>query len=539
MIQTAPVSLSDARIEDILALSKREFDDREAHIQTTMVSDPTGPELPVPSGYKAMRSHGRAAYEIEANADLGRVMASGMTLAILRDGKATAQVGALTDYQDGRALVRFSQSEKGQEAETLFASGNAHLSISTTRTRSGQDRPVALSLRASKGASKMENEAKLIADLGAKHGRTAEAVAAISSGVSLADFRSQTLEAISNQPMDFAPAVHTAERHYDLGTLIRAQITGDRSKAGLELEVARELGRNHPTGVRGVMVPWSALQTRTTMTSSSLSNLTESMPRGDMFIDALQPNSAVMAAGATTLSLTKAITVPKQTGSLTATWMTEGSAVTESNLTIGTLSMSPKRLSATASFTLESLVQSDPSIDNLTRSDMSSMLARGIDVAAISGSGASGQPTGITNTSGVSTLTTAATGYLSRTEALTALAALEEDDVDTSGAVFIMHPTDAAATATALVDAGSGQFVLENGQIVGKRVITSTLIPQGTALLGDFRQLLVANFGGIDLVVDPYSSAKQATVEITMHAMHDLAVRHATAFNVISISAAS
>ena len=79
---------------------------------------------------------------------------------------------------------------------------------------------------------------------------------------------------------------------------------------------------------------------------------------------------------------------------------------------------------------------------------------------------------------------------------------------------------------------------LENGQIVGKRVITSTLVPQGTALLGDFRQLLVANFGGIDLVVDPYSSAKQATVEITMHAMHDLAVRHATAFNVISISSA-
>ena len=125
MIQTAPVSLSDARVADIIALSQREYDDREAQIQTTMVSDPTGPELPVPSGYKAMRSHDRAAYEIEANADLGRVMASGMTLAILKDGKATAQVGALTDYQDGRALVRFSQSEKGQEAESLFASGNA------------------------------------------------------------------------------------------------------------------------------------------------------------------------------------------------------------------------------------------------------------------------------------------------------------------------------------------------------------------------------------------------------------------------------
>lgn len=165
--------------------------------------------------------------------------------------------------------------------------------------------------------------------------------------------------------------------------------------------MAQELERNHPTAVRGTMVPWSALQTRTTMTSSGLANLTESMPRGDLFVDALQPNSATMAAGATTLSLSKAISVPKQTGSLTVSWTAEGSTVAESSLTIGTFGMSPKRLSATASFTLESLVKSDPSIDNLTRSDMARMLARGIDTAAIGGSGASGQPTGITNTSGV------------------------------------------------------------------------------------------------------------------------------------------
>ena len=165
--------------------------------------------------------------------------------------------------------------------------------------------------------------------------------------------------------------------------------------------------------------------------------------------------------------------------------------------------MSPKRLSATASYTLESLVQSDPSIDALTRRDMARMLARGIDTAAVSGSGASGQPTGVTNTSGVSTATTAATGYISRDEALSAIAALEADDVDTSNAVFLMHPTDASATAGALVDAGSGEFVLSDERILGKRVITSTLISQGTAILGDFRQLLVASFGAVDVVIDP------------------------------------
>ena len=72
---TAPVSLSDARMAEIIALSQREFDDREAKINTTMVSNPDGPEWPMKRGYRAARSHGRAAYDIEADADLGRVMA--------------------------------------------------------------------------------------------------------------------------------------------------------------------------------------------------------------------------------------------------------------------------------------------------------------------------------------------------------------------------------------------------------------------------------------------------------------------------------
>ena len=86
---------------EIIALSQREFDDREAKIKTTMVSNPDGPEWPMKCGYKAARSHGRAAYEIEANADLGRVMASGQALPILKEGKATAQVGALFAFRKG------------------------------------------------------------------------------------------------------------------------------------------------------------------------------------------------------------------------------------------------------------------------------------------------------------------------------------------------------------------------------------------------------------------------------------------------------
>ena len=226
MTPTAPVSLSKSRMAEIIALSQREFDDREAKMKTTMVSDPNGPEWPMKRGYKAARSHGRAAYEIEANADLGRVMASGQALPILMDGKATAQAGALTDYQDGRGLARFSRSEQGQKAETLYASGNAQLSISTSRTRSGQDRPVALTLRTSNGASQMDNEAQTIAQLGQKHNQGDLAAKAIAAGQTLAEFRNQLPDKVSNAPLPDTPYFSRETEGYSLGKAIRGQMSG-------------------------------------------------------------------------------------------------------------------------------------------------------------------------------------------------------------------------------------------------------------------------------------------------------------------------
>ena len=533
---TAPVSLSDARMAEFIALSQREFDDREAKIKTTMVSDPDGPEWLMERGYKAARSHGRAAYEIEANADLGHVMASGQALPILKDGKATAQVGALTNYQDGRGLVRFSRSEKGQEAETLYASGNAQLSISTTRNRSGQDRPVALTLRASNGASKMDNEAQTIAQLGQKYGLQGQATAAIAAGTSLEDFRSTALDAISNRPLDTAYIETGGDHEYSLGKAIRGQMSGKLD--GIEAEVHQELSRTMPNSQRGVVVPNLLLNTRTTMSTSNVANLVESLPRGDMYVDRLQPASAVMDAGATMLSgLSKAISIPKETAELSASFVAEGSAISESNLTIGSITMTPRRISSTASFTLEALVQSNPQIDNLIRISLTRQIAQALDDAALEGDGVAPNPTGIVNTSGINTLATTGSSTMTYAEALDALAKLEEDNVPSGGAVFIMNPTDYATIAATAVDSGSGRFVIENGTILGRRVVQSTLATAGTVALGDYSHCMIGMFGGTDVVVDNVTEARSAKVLITQHQMADVAIRHAVAFCKITLTA--
>ena len=493
------------------------------------MSDPVGPERPLKSGYRTTRSHGRAAYEIEASADLGHVMASGRTLPILKDGKARAQVGALTDFQDGRALVRFSRSEKGRKAETLFASGAAQMSISYLRSKQGQDRPVALSMRSNTGASTMEPEAQEIARLGAKYDLKTQATDAIAGGTSLEDFRAEVMSKISNKPIpDFA--YHDGEnQQYSLGAAIRGQITGKLD--GIEAEVHQELSRSMPSAPRGVVVPNLLLHQRTTMNSSNVASLVESMPRGDLFVDNLLPMSAVLGAGATILSgLSKAISIPKETAELSASFVAEGAAISESNLTIGSITMTPRRISGTASFTLESLVQSNPQIDNLIRQSLTRQISQALDSAALQGNESAPNPTGVVNTSGVNALATAGNTTMLYREALQALKKLDKDNARSGKAAFIINLTNFSKIASTAVDAGSGGFVVENGQIVGRRVVQSILATAGTDVLGDFRQCIVSMFGGTNIVVDSVTQARSATVLVTQHQMADIAIRHPEGF---------
>ena len=278
------------------------------------------------------------------------------------------------------------------------------------------------------------------------------------------------------------------------------------------------------------------LQKRTTMSTSNISNLTPSTPRGDLFIDALQPASAVMAANATPISgLEKSITVPRETGDATAAFTAEGSAVSESSLTFDSITMTAKRISATSSYTMESLMRSDPNIDQLIRNSQARKVGQVLDDNAMAGSGSGANPRGILNTTGINAISTGDT-TMTRTEALSALSQLETNDVPSAGATFLIDPADYAIIAATAVDSGSGVFVIEGNQILGRNVIQSSLVGDGTVILGDFSHLLIGLFGSTDLIVDPYASASSAIVKIITHTFADIAVRQPKAFCKITLS---
>ena len=141
------------------------------------------------------------------------------------------------------------------------------------------------------------------------------------------------------------------------------------------------------------------------------------------------------------------------------------------------------------------------------------------------------------NTSAINTLTTTGSSTMTHAQALGALANLEEDNVPSGKAVFICNPTDYATIAATAVDSGSGRFLIKNGNILGRRVVQSTLTTAVTVVLGDYGHCMIRMFRGKDVVIDNVTEARSAKVLITQHQMAYLAIRHAKALCKITLTA--
>jgi hypothetical protein len=109
--------------------------------------------------------------------------------------------------------------------------------------------------------------------------------------------------------------------------------------------------------------------------------------------------------------------------------------------------------------------------------------------------------------------------------------AVAEDNALLGNLAYILPASMYGALKTALKDAGSGQFVVgPDGQINGYNAIVSNQVTAGDLFFGNFQDCLVGLYGGLDIVVDPYSNSTSGTVNVTALQTVDVAVRHAVSF---------
>jgi HK97 family phage major capsid protein len=376
--------------------------------------------------------------------------------------------------------------------------------------------------------------------LASKHNKRDLADKAAAEGRSLAEFRGELLEAIGNAPLDTQEIGLTKKevRNFSLMTAIRAMANPtDRNAqeaARFEFEASQEAAKRAGADPQGLYMPHDVLRSwnqRDLNTSDDSAMVAEAYRGGD-FIDVLRNASSVMQAGATMLTgLQGDVKIPKKTAASTGAWIaTEGGASTESEPTFGQVTMSPKTVGAFTDITRLMMMQSSLDIENLVRNDLSTGIALAIDNGALQGSGSSGQPTGVANTSGINAPTSFAAANPTFAEVVAMETAVAEDNALMGNLAYILPASMMGALKTTAKDAGSGQFVADGGQINGYNAIVSNQVTAGDLYFGNFADLLIGMYGGLDITVDPYTASTSGTVRIVALQTMDVAVRHAVSF---------
>lgn len=395
---------------------------------------------------------------------------------------------------------------------------------------------------AEEARSSRNKEVATIIELGAKHERSDMAAKAVAEDKTLDQFRGELLEVIGDKPLETAEVglTKTEVREFSVMRAIRAMANpSDRQAqedARFEMEVSEAAQRATGRNARGVMLPTEVLRswTRDVNTSDDAALIAEDFRGGD-FIDVLRNASSVMAAGATVLNgLQGSVAIPKKSAASSAGWIaTEGAASAESEPTFGQVTMAPKVVGAHTQITRLMMQQSSLDIENLIRNDLAQGIALAIDNGALQGSGSSGQPTGIKNTSGINAPTSFAAANPTFAEVVAMETAVAADNALLGNLAYILPASMFGALKTTTKDSGSGQFVVgADGQINGYNAIVSNQVTAGDLFFGNFSDALIGLYGGLDIVVDPYSNSTSGTVNVTALQTCDVAVRHAVSFAV-------
>jgi len=270
------------------------------------------------------------------------------------------------------------------------------------------------------------------------------------------------------------------------------------------------------------------------------------------YIDRLRDRLVVESLGADFMTdLIGNIDFTAEKNVAVAVWDAETDTISDTSATFEKRQLTPKRLTAYLPISNQWMKQSSANYASMIERQLVRAVAEKIEGAAIAGTGASDQPTGILSASGVTELFAGAAAADGTNANGTALVhgdviALEKaiavNNADVNGLAFLTNAKVRAALKTTAVESGDAQRVWMRGsnELEGYNVGITNLVPsdltKGAAtdlssiIFGNFRDLLIGQWGGIELLVDPYTSALSGTTRMIINHYVDVLVRRPESF---------
>lgn len=268
---------------------------------------------------------------------------------------------------------------------------------------------------------------------------------------------------------------------------------------------------------------------------------------GDL-IELLRNRSVLGSMGARILSgLNAPVPFPKHTGTAVPRWIGENpaAAAAASQLSTGIVTLSPKTLIGTTSYSRQLLMLASVDTDAMVRDDLAAAHGLAVDLAGIHGIGAAGEPLGLYSSPDVQV--TSSFGAPTFVKIIALITKVAKQNALRNALGWVTTPEMAGVLATTPKHATAAAGFVWDGTVLdgvmgGYRAMSSNQIsatmnvnaPTGGSehglIFGNWADMLVGLWGGLEILPDPLTLADSGLVKITSFQMADVLLRHGQSF---------
>ena len=235
------------------------------------------------------------------------------------------------------------------------------------------------------------------------------------------------------------------------------------------------------------------------------------------------------------------ISIPTYAGS-SVTWENESDPNSEGSGLLNNILMSPKRLTASLNISAQFLLQTNPRVEAMLRQDLADAIAEKLE-AAIFGKAAHAakQPDGLFT--GVTDGLLGVKGVGSLANVLTLESLLENANVKRDKRAYITNGAGSIILKQTPKISGQAIYLQDNNVCNGYPVYVTNNIATGLAtaanenglIFANWSDLIIAQFGVLEIIIDPFSLARIGEVKLIINSFWDVVKRRAASFAIGSI----
>jgi len=387
----------------------------------------------------------------------------------------------------------------------------------------------------------------------------------VSKKKSLADFQNAIQEKFDNNPELFlkkgskdADDIGMSEKDISKWSLMNYVKTweANRNNGGglkcFETDVSQEVEKQTGKKAKGLLLPVDILRGKgitanqkqqramsvgTTTAGGYLQNTTLLT---DMFVDVLRNTDITSQLGFTVINGLRGLyNIPRKTSAATVGWVAENGSTAESTAAYDLIAMSAKAVHGQSISSREARMQLAVDADAFMLFDLITSLNNDKASKYFNGTGSSNQITGILTQSSINSISPSANGDAPTWALMNQMKKeLRIDNIQGVIKLIINAATEYALAITPKVTALDHYLLDEQtGRVAGMETFITNMLPSNItkgstvatlskAIALEPTNVVIGNWGGIDIIIDPYTYSSDFRLKISAIQDTDLVLKH-------------